>query len=356
MAPSPLSDPAPITNTMPSLFAWLDSSERDRRRALDVIDLFQQKETVDELGLGSVRDTVADVLAPGISTIQTRARYFLFITWIFQALERTSAGRSGLAAEARKAEIRLMAELAQAKDDGTIGLRAGPSLKRLPSTIYWSGLRRLGFKLSSGGISHYLRTVERSTLGVPRDESGDLRVDAPTHQSAWNPHVPPAPAGFPSQCTFRLTTAESDFFRDQLRLRASGSLLHFLVERGEQINVDIEFPWRHPAVPEMSPVLQQWLHDARSFSELMHGVQIFYNLLLAQKIAKDELIQSYTADMQVWATRIERHREEYAAWNRAEFWNRLRQANANIPAGVQTFAERWRAQRNASTTPTRAHF
>jgi hypothetical protein len=32
---------------MASVFAWLDSSEGERRRALDVIDLFDQPETVD---------------------------------------------------------------------------------------------------------------------------------------------------------------------------------------------------------------------------------------------------------------------------------------------------------------------
>ena len=50
---------------MASAFAWLDSSEHERRRALDVIDLFGQSETVDELGLGTVRDTIADVLSAG---------------------------------------------------------------------------------------------------------------------------------------------------------------------------------------------------------------------------------------------------------------------------------------------------
>jgi hypothetical protein len=79
---------------VPSSFAWLDTSERDKRRALDVIDLFQQKETVDELGLGSVRDTIADILAPGTSTIQTRARYFFFIAWIYRNLERSRSCRS----------------------------------------------------------------------------------------------------------------------------------------------------------------------------------------------------------------------------------------------------------------------
>ena len=75
-----------MVSTLASTLAWLDTSERDRRRALDVIDLFALRDTRDELGIAAVRDSWADRLAPGTSTIQTRARYFLFIPWIYQRL------------------------------------------------------------------------------------------------------------------------------------------------------------------------------------------------------------------------------------------------------------------------------
>lgn len=65
---------------MAPTFAWLDHSESDRRKALDVVDLFRVQDTRDELGIGTVRDALADALFPGISTIQTRDRYLLFIS------------------------------------------------------------------------------------------------------------------------------------------------------------------------------------------------------------------------------------------------------------------------------------
>ena len=58
---------------MPSTFTWLDYSEHERRKMLDVIELFGERTTRDELGLGSIRDAFADLLFPGTSTIQTRA-------------------------------------------------------------------------------------------------------------------------------------------------------------------------------------------------------------------------------------------------------------------------------------------
>src|SRR6266545_762157 len=50
---------------MTSSFTWLDHSEIDRRRMLDVIDAFQEPETRDELGLGTIRDALADLLFAG---------------------------------------------------------------------------------------------------------------------------------------------------------------------------------------------------------------------------------------------------------------------------------------------------
>ena len=37
-----------------SLFAWLDYSEIERGRMMDVIDLFREKDTIDELGVLSL--------------------------------------------------------------------------------------------------------------------------------------------------------------------------------------------------------------------------------------------------------------------------------------------------------------
>lgn len=56
---------------MLSTFAWLDHSGSDRRKALDIVDLFREQDTRDEFGIGTVRDAVADSLLAGVRTIQT---------------------------------------------------------------------------------------------------------------------------------------------------------------------------------------------------------------------------------------------------------------------------------------------
>lgn len=44
-----------------SFLAWLDHDEAERRRMLEVIELFRERDTVDELGIGSVRDAFSNL-------------------------------------------------------------------------------------------------------------------------------------------------------------------------------------------------------------------------------------------------------------------------------------------------------
>jgi Family of unknown function (DUF6361) len=88
-----------------STFVWLDYSERERRKMLDVVDLFREHDTRDELGIGSVRDAFADLLFPGTSTIMTRARYFLLVPWTYQKLEKQKIASAEISGKARRAEL-----------------------------------------------------------------------------------------------------------------------------------------------------------------------------------------------------------------------------------------------------------
>ena len=89
---------------MSSTFTWLDYSEHDRRRMLEVVELFGEQVTRDELGLGPIRDSFADLLFPGTSTIQTRARYFLFVPWMYASLEEREVGSAQIARRGRREE------------------------------------------------------------------------------------------------------------------------------------------------------------------------------------------------------------------------------------------------------------
>jgi hypothetical protein len=67
---------------MTSRLTWIDHDSQARERSLRILALFREKESRDELGIGGIRDAIADRLFPGTSTIQTRLRYMLFVPWV----------------------------------------------------------------------------------------------------------------------------------------------------------------------------------------------------------------------------------------------------------------------------------
>ena len=114
---------------MPSLIAWLDASAEEQRRMRDVIRLFSDRESRDELGIGQLRDGISDALFPGTSTLLTRARYLLFVPWIYQQAARSSAP----VAKADRLERELIEPLKRSVDNaGLLGTQAGITLKTLP--------------------------------------------------------------------------------------------------------------------------------------------------------------------------------------------------------------------------------
>ena len=116
-----------MTSGSMSTLTWLDSSEHERRSVLELVSALDEPGTLDELGIGTIRDTIADVLFPGTSTIQTRARYFLFIPWILQIVEDGSP--RGAEDRARRLQMQLRDALVNDSmaptEPGVIGLAGG---------------------------------------------------------------------------------------------------------------------------------------------------------------------------------------------------------------------------------------
>ena len=99
---------------MGSAISWLDHSEEDQRRVREMLQLFSDKDTVDDLGIGTVRDAISNSLFPGTSVIQTRARYFLFVPWLFRQAEQRHPQQ--LVAKATDMERNLIEALAAGGD------------------------------------------------------------------------------------------------------------------------------------------------------------------------------------------------------------------------------------------------
>ncbi|MEN3284729.1 MAG: hypothetical protein V7607_5869 [Solirubrobacteraceae bacterium] len=328
---------------MPSTFTWLDHSENARRRALDAIDLYRQPDTRDELGLASIRDGFAGLFSPGTSTIQTRARYFLMIPWLYQRVE---LGRSSqpAATRARSAELDLIAALL-AQDDhrGLIGQHARRTLKRLPSGVYWQGLNSWGIRPVPVAQDAYHRWIDAGTA-TPADtsEEGD-----PVH-GIWHAGLPVAPEDFPGTAVLALQANEAEYLVERIAQRWPASLLAWLVQHGGPVD-GFDFPWLHPDLHLMPAPLQHQLHQARLFSEVLHGAQLLYNLLLARQAELGEQVEAWEQDIAKWEARLANRGDALAAWELDEFWSTLASTGAAVPRPTRRFCSSWIEHARAGT-------
>lgn len=66
---------------------WVDFSKTERDKVVSILRLLGTQTALDELGIGTVRDAFSDMFFPGISTLQTRAKYFVILPYLFAQAE-----------------------------------------------------------------------------------------------------------------------------------------------------------------------------------------------------------------------------------------------------------------------------
>jgi len=328
-----------------SAFAWLSYSESERRKALDVISLFRERDTRDELGIGVIRDAFADLLFPGTSTIQTRARYFLFVPWLYQRLEKKRVRSAEIAERARRDELALIEHLAESDDpDGTIGIEARQTLKRLPSNVYWQGLERWGLRVYPGSQDQYHRSLDGFYARLGRAlQNDDGEVVGDHARRNWHAGLPAWPDGFPDGASFYLTQSEAEYLRDRLLATASRSLLAFLVGEAKP-NDPVDFPWMHPQQDAFGATIGEQLFHARCFSEVVHGAALLYNLMLARLRKAKDLVEDYENGLDEWVKGVREAHARLGKWDRDRFWEIvLRAAPGAIPIPTRRFVDEWLA-------------
>jgi hypothetical protein len=307
----------------------------------EAVELFREQGTLDDLGFGSVRDAFSNLLFPGTSVLHTRARYFLFIPWIYRRLEYEGVDSRDVAVRARRYEVRLIDALhAGAETRGVIGERAGADLKQLPSTAYWSALRSLGFRLFPGTQDQYHRSFDgyRALLrGAPRvaeDEDPVLSI-----YGNWHPTLDEFAAessDFLDRATFALTPDEGAFIRELFLRHAPGSFLSFLTSSGSPSSVAA--PWLHPRMSRAPREVRRQLELAGTFSGVMHGAALVYNLMLAERRHFDPLIDELGAVVTAWADSVD---SSAALVDWEEFWLVASEGNPGITMRTRTFVESW---------------
>lgn len=308
-----------------SALAWIDFDQTDRDRARRIMDLFGVEDSRDELGLGSIRDALSDLMFPGTSTIQTRLRYMFFVPWLY----RMAARSGGRADQARRLEIQLITALLRGGEtENVIGSEARDSLKRLPSDVYWAGLLALGIRTGPGSRAEMLAAGDGPGL--------------------WSPGLPSPPVDLLAKATFRLTPEEGSFLRDRLAVSARDSLFNELAQAGDRAASDAV--WLHPMRGTWSARNTNIVDQAERFARVMNGAALLYNLMLAERAAVmqgaeggrwHDLAAEYRA--RLGDRQAEAPESLASGWSLAELWSLTTQTIHRVAPQTMAFVTDWSA-------------
>ena len=314
---------------MTSRVAWLDHDDKQRKAMLEIVDLFREKDTVDDLGYGIVRDAISDTLFPGVSVLHTRPRYMLLIGWIYAGL--LDDGISGQRAidQGRKRELALSQALLEAGEtQGVIGRVAGKSLKRLPSAAYWAAIRTYGLLSVNSSLESYCRSIPALRQPETVFEEGQR-----SQRQIWR--LPPTPDGFPEEgVSLEFSTAEAHFVYERVMHAAGHSYLGLLLNH--PVDEGAETPWAHPAAANAPERIHNDLTIAEYYSLAQHGPSLLYNRLVAEVAQRDDLIEDYEERLALWADEINARFPEMQ-FPLSGVWSLVDRVGARVTPGARDF-------------------
>ena len=254
------------------------------RSARTLIRELQEEGLLDELGFGVLQNAIAERLYPATTTIMTASRYLFFLPAIYEHLEAQETPGQKLEERAREMQNQLRDVLKQTEGDrrGVIGYQAGKDLKRLPSNIYWNGMRRLGLFRRNWSESSYHARLDQvyAESAAHEDDDGALHGGGGAPE-LWDRTRPSASfldthGKFKPDTVFRLSQAEArDLFR-RYETFFPDSLLTYQLRN--QLP-ELRYPWELPRPPAS---LARVLHHAQALSALAQGVTIQYYALLLE--------------------------------------------------------------------------
>jgi len=328
---------------MASIFSWVDFSDEDREKMVQIIRQLRQPDTIDELGIGSVRDSMANILFPGTTTIQTRAKYMLFVPWILKKMEKNKVPSENISQRVKQEEIKLCNSLLKMGfKDGVIGAIAGEGLQRFPSSIYWAGLQTWGIRKFRGSLNDYYQGLNRyyhlKKGNITRDDQEVLLYR--DFGENWDEGLPESPQELPGKEGLDLTKNEAQYLKEKLSINCRESLLTNIIYLRKTAKKD--FVWENTFIDKLNHDLPIKVMHAQNFSEIMQGAALVYNYLLAEKKESEELINKYKERLAEWQMVMSSRAEIFLNWNLELFWNLVYfERTINVSSRTKRFIDQW---------------
>lgn len=295
-----------------NFLGWIDHDTEREEAILRALGAAKGHDARDELGLAVIRDSFADLFFPGLSTIQQRVRYFLFVQWCCE-LAASQGDADRIVGRLRANEEALIGSLKHlGEGHGVIGILSQEDLNRMPSEIYWNGLLLLGMRRMRGGRRQWARQValnrEAAKSSNVLEEGGKPTVDL-----GFEVDRPDPPPGFPAvpALDFGLDKDEAAFLRARLasacvdQHRRGHRYNLFGTFAGYSRHTDVQELWEHPRIGALKPEARDMVMLAAAFARIMRGAAILYNVCVARLLpetnARARLLDRHSKSFRDWA-------------------------------------------------------
>ena len=285
---------------------WIDFSKKERGDVTTILRLLGTPSALDEIGIGTIRDGFSDLLFPGLSTQQTRAKYFVLIPYLFSMAEKQSFVRRGdVGVWIHHQEDALVKTLVKNSGNGELGIIGTRNLKqrkplvRKPSDIYWTGLHATSIlrwpDLSFEDVCSILYARQQDKKGIhlkaESDDSGSDDMDAANGEQVL---FTPFKAGYDlfSSASIDLTYPEAIYLKERFlnSERTKGSLMAYLIKHPDAVCDQFEEvdTWTMPR--ELAAITDL----AKDFSGFIYGAHLLYNVIFSDDQDKD-IIRDFEA-------------------------------------------------------------
>ena len=313
---------------------FVNFSQDELARKNKVLQMVRDQTAIDELGLGRIRDAFANLMFPGMSVLQRRAKYFVVLpSLFFQATKREYADVRAVRRHIVKMEIRLTEMLKngaggdQEKLKGITGIsmldaaRKDPDkfVKLDPAYIYMSGMRTYG--LLEGDADIYRLIYERSQRRrlvqskYKAEEEGEMSDSDDREGQTQFFKISGENYDFEKGEALSLdfTRLEADFLKNHIinSKESKDSLLAYLLRN--DVNVcpeydSLETEWRTmPA--DFGDFLRQY-RLGRRFSHLAYVLQLRYNHIMETYSEREQNAEALQAEI---VETMERYAEDFTS-------------------------------------------
>ena len=291
---------------------FVNFSQEELARKNKVLQMVRDQTAIDELGFGRIRDAFANMMFPGMSTLQRRAKYFAVMPSLYyQATKKSYNSVREVRAQIVKWEIRLTDMLVKGagndelKKTGITGrsmleaAKIDPAkfVKYDPTYIYMTGLRTFG--MIKGDIDIYRLIFERSQqMGQVKpkyraSEEGEMSDSEDLSGLTQFFSVSGEEYDFESgdMLPLELTKREADYMKNHITnsMKSMDSLLAYILRNNKDVLPEYDSLgniWQD--MPEDFTDFMKQYKMGQRFSHLAYVVQLRFNHIMAMFNEQEE--------------------------------------------------------------------